>query len=120
MERTRAGSRTRSSDWGSRGATALRCSPTIALSLITDVEMGLGRSDTPLLVMPMCHANSLYFFGAFAYCGAGCAVYSRRSVDPEHLLRTLAESGASFTSLVPTHYIMLLGLPAAVRDKYNV
>jgi fatty-acyl-CoA synthase len=90
------------------------------LSLITEVEMGFGRRDAALLVMPMCHANSLYFFGAFTYCGAGCTVYSRKSFDPEHLLRTLGESGASFTSLVPTHYIMMLALPAALRAKYNV
>ena len=64
----------------------------------------------------MCHANSLYFFGAFTYCGAACTVYSRKSFDPEHLVRTLAEGGATFTSLVPTHYIMMLGLPAAVRE----
>jgi hypothetical protein len=35
---------------------------------------------------------------------ATCTVYSRKSFDPEHLLRTLADGGASFTSLVPTHY----------------
>ncbi len=35
-------------------------------------------------------------------------------------MRTLAESGATFTSLVPTHYIMMLGLADAVRAKYNV
>jgi fatty-acyl-CoA synthase len=68
----------------------------------------------------MCHANSLYFFGAFTYCGAACTVYSRRSVDPEHLLRTLADGGASFTSLVPTHYITMLGLPRAVLEKYDM
>jgi acyl-CoA synthetase (AMP-forming)/AMP-acid ligase II len=90
------------------------------LSLVTQAEMGFGRRDGALLVMPMCHANSLYFFGAFAYCGAACTVYSRKSFDPEHLLRTIGESGASFTSLVPTHYIMMLALPAAVRAKYNV
>jgi len=90
------------------------------LSLVTEAEMGFGRSDAALLVMPMCHGNSLFFFGAFAYCGASCTVYSRKSFDPEHLLRTFAESGASFTSLVPTHYIMMLGLPAAVRNKYDV
>ena len=61
--------------------------------------------------MPMCHANSLNFFGAFAYCGAETAVYSRKSFDPEHAARTLAEGGSTFTSLVPTHYIMMLGLP---------
>jgi acyl-CoA synthetase (AMP-forming)/AMP-acid ligase II len=86
----------------------------------TDVEMGFGRDDTALLVMPMCHANSLYFAGAFAYCGASTVVYSRKSIDPEHLLRILAEAGASFTSLVPTHYIMMEALPAAVRARYDV
>ncbi len=90
------------------------------LSVITEVEMGFGRRDAALLAMPMCHANSLYFFGAFAYCGAACTVYSRKSFDPEHLLRTLGDSGTSFTSLVPTHYIMMLALPATVRAKYNV
>jgi fatty-acyl-CoA synthase len=90
------------------------------LALITNVEMGFGRRDTALLVMPMCHANSLFFFGAFAYCGAACTVYSRKSFEPEHLLRTLGESGASFTSLVPTHYIVMLALPGAIRAKYNV
>jgi fatty-acyl-CoA synthase len=90
------------------------------LSLVTEVEMALRRRDAALLVMPMCHANSLYFFGAFAYLGAACTIYSRRSFDPEHLLRTLAEGGATFTSLVPTHYIMMLGLPAATRARHDV
>ena len=90
------------------------------LSLVTEVELGLSQADAALLVMPMCHANSLYFFGAFSYCGAACTVYNRKSFDPEHLVRTLSEGGATFTSLVPTHYIMMLGLPAAVRSRYNV
>jgi len=90
------------------------------LSLVTEVELGLNIRDQALLVMPMCHANSLYFFGAFTYLGCGCTVYSRKHFDPEHLVRTLADGGASFTSLVPTHYIMMLALSAAVRARYNV
>jgi fatty-acyl-CoA synthase len=90
------------------------------LSLATEVEMGLSRHDAALLAMPMCHANSLYFFGAFTYCGAACTVYSRKSFDPEHFVRTLADGAATFTSLVPTHYIMMLGLPAGVRGRHNV
>src|SRR6185312_9789945 len=35
------------------------------LSLVTEIELGLSRHDSALLVMPMCHANSLYFYGAF-------------------------------------------------------
>mgnify|MGYP001162058946 CR=1 FL=1 len=40
--------------------------------------------------------------------------------DAVHLLATLATSGATFTSLVPTHYIMMLSLPDAVKARYDV
>ena len=89
------------------------------VSLITEIELGIHRDDSALLVMPMCHANSLYFFGSFNYCGGATTIYSRKSFDPEHCLKTLAETGSTFTSLVPTHYIMMLSLPAAVRARYD-
>ncbi len=89
------------------------------LSLTTDVELGFSRRDAGLLVMPMCHANSLYFMGALTYCGAPVQVYSRASFDPEHLLRTLASGGTTFTSLVPTHYVMMLGLERRLRDAHR-
>ena len=91
-----------------------------AMSLVTGLDFGFSRDAAGLLVMPMCHANSLNFFSAFAYCGASCAVYDRKSFDPEHLLATLSEQHVTFTSLVPTHYIMALGLPDAVKAKYDV
>jgi fatty-acyl-CoA synthase len=90
------------------------------LSLVTEAEMGLCRDDTAMLVMPMCHANSLFFFGAFLYCGATCNIYNRKSFDPEHMLQTLSASGATFTSLVPTHYIMMLDLPGDLRRRCDV
>lgn len=90
------------------------------LSMVTEIELGLHQRDGALLVMPMCHANSLNFYGAFSYCGAVTSIYSRRSFDPEHCLRTLSENGSSFTSLVPTHYIMMNALSAAVRAKYDL
>ncbi len=92
----------------------------VLLSFVTAIEFALHRDDAALLVMPMCHANSLNFFGGFAYCGAATAIYSRRSFDPEHCLRALAETGASFTSLVPTHYIMMLGLADAVWARHDL
>ena len=42
------------------------------------------------------------------------------SFDPERLLRTFAEQRITFTSLVPTHYIMTLALPEATRRAYDV
>lgn len=89
------------------------------ISLISEIELGIRPADNALLVMPMCHANSLYFFGAYAYCGATASIYSQKSFDPEHGLRMLSETRATFTSLVPTHYIMMLSLPDAVRKRYR-
>jgi fatty-acyl-CoA synthase len=96
----------------SHGAGAL-------LSLTTDVELGFSRRDAGLLVMPMCHANSLYFMGALAYCGAPVKVYSRASFDPEHLLRELSTGQSTFTSLTPTHFVMMLGLERRVLDSLH-
>lgn len=90
------------------------------IALVTQSELSVRTDDSALLVMPMCHANSLFFFGAFLGTGARVTVYNRKSIDPEELVRTLAENGSTFTSLVPTHYIMMLALSAAVRAKYNV
>ena len=61
------------------------------ISLVTALDMGFARDDTALLVMPMCHANSLYFSFTFTYLGATCVIDDRKSFDPEALLRTLAE-----------------------------
>lgn len=85
------------------------------LALMTAVELGLGRRDDALLVMPMCHANSLNFFTSFLHCGAAVTIFSRPSFDPALCLRTLGATGATFTSLVPTHYAMMLDVPAAAR-----
>ena len=90
------------------------------LNLATLLDMQFNRDDTCLLVMPMCHANSLNFASAFAYAGATCCVYDVKSFNPEHLLRTLSETRATFTSLVPTHYIMMLGLPTKLKDQFDV
>ena len=90
------------------------------IALATALEMGFTRDDTGLLVMPLCHANSLYFGTTFIHLGATCIVDDRRSFDPEALLATLAQDRVTFTSLVPTHYIMLLSLPPQVKRQYDV
>ena len=78
------------------------------LALMTQAEMGLGRGDDAFLVMPMFHANSLYFFATFLSMGACTTVLDRPSFDPELCLRSMAGLGVTFTSLVPTQYVMLL------------
>ena len=89
------------------------------IALVTDLDLGFGESDRGLLVMPMCHANSLYVSFSFAQCGATCVIHDRKSFDAEEVLRTMSEQQVTFTSLVPTQYIMILGLPDAVKAKYS-
>ena len=85
------------------------------IAMATALEMGFTREDTALLVMPLCHANSLYFGCTFVHLGATCIIDDRPSFDAEALLQTLARDRVTFTSLVPTHYIMLLALPEEVK-----
>src|SRR5512144_2227384 len=88
--------------------------------LLNSIEFGFTRDDVGLAVMPLCHVNSVFYGFVFTYLGGTVCVYDRRSFDPEHLLRVLAEQGITFTSLVPTHYTMMLDLPAAVRGAQDL
>ena len=90
------------------------------IALATALELGFTAKDTSLLVMPMCHANSLYFSHTFIQLGATCIIDDRKSFDAEALLETLSIEKVTFTSLVPTHYIMMLSLPAEIKAKYDV
>jgi fatty-acyl-CoA synthase len=90
------------------------------LSLVTALDMGFTRDDTGLLVMPMCHANSLFFATTFMYCGASCFVHDRQSFDAEELLGVFSRHRVSFASLVPTHYIMMLGLSPGVKARFDL
>jgi fatty-acyl-CoA synthase len=88
--------------------------------LLNAIEFGFGREDVGLAVMPLCHVNSVFYGFVFTYLGASVCVYDRPSFDPQHLLRVLAEEGITFTSLVPTHYTMMLDVPAAARDALDL
>ncbi|TFZ03450.1 class I adenylate-forming enzyme family protein [Ramlibacter rhizophilus] len=90
------------------------------IAYATALEMGFTREDKGLLVMPLCHANSLYFGTTFIHLGATCVIDDRRSFDAEALVATLARDKVTFTSLVPTHYIMVLALPPEVKRRYDV
>jgi acyl-CoA synthetase (AMP-forming)/AMP-acid ligase II len=89
------------------------------LALCTAIDQGFSQADYGLLVMPLCHSNSFWYATLLTYLGASVRIYDRRSVDPEHLLATLTQGGLTFTSLVPTHYIMMLSLPEALRARHR-
>ena len=90
------------------------------LAFATALEFGLSADDNGLLVMPLCHANSLYFAVTFAMLGATLVVHDRASFDAAELLALLARERITFTSLVPTHYVMMLELPAAEKARHDL
>jgi len=88
------------------------------MAYATALDMGFSVKDKALLVMPLCHANSLYFANTFIHLGACIVVDDKASFDAENLLKLLSEHEITFTSLVPTHYVMMLALPEDVKKKY--
>jgi acyl-CoA synthetase (AMP-forming)/AMP-acid ligase II len=80
----------------------------------------LNFDDQILIVMPCCHVNSLFYSFAVTWVGGTVVPYNMISFNPEELLKTFANHKITFTSLVPTHYIMMLALPDDVKKKYDL
>ena len=92
----------------------------IAHYLLSNINMGVRPTDKVMLVMPMCHVNSIQYSFPYTLVTAPVFVYNRVSFDPEDLLRTIDRYQVTFTSLVPTHYRMILDLPDKVKEAMDV
>ncbi len=87
---------------------------------LNNINMGVLPTDKVMLVMPMCHVNSIFYSFPYTLVTAPVFIYNMVSFDPEDLLRTIEKYRITFTSLVPTHYIMILALPEEVKSRYDV
>ena len=85
------------------------------LSSITSIELKIKKEDKALLVMPLCHANSFNFFCAYIFAGASIYIYSKPSFNCQYFFKVLKKHHCTFTSLVPTHFIIMLDY----IKKYN-
>jgi len=88
--------------------------------ILNGINMGLRPDDCVMLVMPMCHINSIFYSFTYTYVSARVFVYNMISFDPLDLLKTIEKEKITFTSLVPTHYIMMLALPDEVKKSIDV
>ncbi|HBF42731.1 MAG TPA: long-chain fatty acid--CoA ligase [Desulfobacteraceae bacterium] len=88
--------------------------------LLDIVNTGVRPTDKVMLVMPMCHVNSIFYSFPYTFVTAPVFVYNMTSFDPEDLLRTIEKYKITYTSLVPTHYIMMLALPDEVKSNIDV
>ena len=87
---------------------------------LSNINVGVLPTDKVMLVMPMCHVNSIFYSFPYTLVTAPVFVYNMVSFDPEDLLRTIEKYKITYTSLVPTHYIMLLALPDEVKNSIDV
>lgn len=87
---------------------------------LSNLNVGVLPTDKVMLVMPMCHVNSIFYSFPYTLVTAPVFVYNMVSFDPEDLLRTIDKYKITYTSLVPTHYIMLLALPDEVKNSIDV
>jgi acyl-CoA synthetase (AMP-forming)/AMP-acid ligase II len=92
----------------------------LAHYLLSNINMGVRPTDKVMLVMPMCHVNSIQYSFAYTLVTAPVFVYNMVSFDPEDLLKTIDRYRITFTSLVPTHYRMILDLPNEVKQRMDV
>jgi len=87
---------------------------------ITIHDHAFTHDGINLLVMPCCHINSIYYSFVNTLIGATVMAYNMISFDAEDLLKTFSDHKVTFTSLVPTQYIMMLALSDEIKKKYDL
>ena len=92
----------------------------IAFFLVNQVEFGFTPDDVGLIVMPMFHVNSTFYSFVFTYLGASVYIQRAHQFDPEEILQIIEREAITFTSLVPTHYSLMLDLPDEAKAKYDL
>jgi len=92
----------------------------IAFNLINAVDFGFSEKDKGMIIMPLYHVNSTFYGPLFLYIGASLFVGRDKGFDPVELLRIFSEERITFTSLIPTHYSLILNVPEDVRKQFDV
>ncbi len=92
----------------------------VAFYLINTVDFGFSEKDKGMIIMPLYHVNSTFYGPLFLYIGASLYVGRDKGFDPVQLLHTFSDEKITFTSLIPTHYNLILNVPVDVRKQFDV
>jgi acyl-CoA synthetase (AMP-forming)/AMP-acid ligase II len=92
----------------------------IAFFLINATEFSFTPNDYGLVLMPLSHVNSTFYGFVFTYIGASLYVHIEFQFNPEDVLRILSDEKITFTSMIPTHFNLILCLPDELKAKYNL
>jgi len=91
----------------------------IAFFLINAVEFGFSEKDYGMIIMPLFHVNSTFYGLLFLYIGASLFVGRDKGFDPVELLSIVDKEKITFTSLIPTHYSLILEVPEETRRQFD-
>jgi acyl-CoA synthetase (AMP-forming)/AMP-acid ligase II len=91
----------------------------IAFYLINAVDYGYTQHDYGLIVMPLCHVNSTFYSFVFTYLGAAVYIHREYNFDAAELLEIIDREKITFTSLIPTHYNLILSAPEEAKKKFD-
>jgi len=86
---------------------------------INALEFGFSEKDYGMIVMPLFHVNSTFYGLQFLYLGASLFVGRDKSFDPIELLSIMDGEKITFTSLIPTHYSLILEVPEETRRRFD-
>jgi acyl-CoA synthetase (AMP-forming)/AMP-acid ligase II len=92
----------------------------VAFYLINAVDFGFSEKDKGMIVMPLYHVNSTFYGPLFLYIGATLYVGRDKGFDPIELLHTLSQEKITFTSMIPTHYSLILSLAEDSRRRFEL
>ncbi|MFX1502668.1 MAG: AMP-binding protein [Promethearchaeota archaeon] len=92
----------------------------IAFFLINEAEFSFTHQDYGMILMPLSHVNSTFYSFVFTYLGAPVYIHIEYKFEPEKVLKIIADEKITFTSMIPTHYNLILSLPEEVKQKYDL
>ncbi|MFX0038525.1 MAG: AMP-binding protein [Promethearchaeota archaeon] len=92
----------------------------IAFFLINEAEFSFTPQDYGLILMPLSHVNSTFYSFVFTYLGAPVYIHIEYKFDPEEILKIIDEEKITFTSMIPTHYNLILSLSEEIKKKYDL
>lgn len=91
----------------------------IAFFLINEVEFGYTADDYALILMPLCHVNSTFYSFVFTYIGASVYIHMEKGFDPVEILGIVDSERITFSSMIPTHYALILNAHEDVKMKFD-
>lgn len=91
-----------------------------AFFLVNEAEFSYNPQDYGMILMPLSHVNSTFYSFVFTYIGAPVYIHIEYNFDPEEVLRIIHREKITFTSMIPTHYNLILSLPEEIKENYDL